>query len=804
MTSIAALRNALLAGALLWASSSAHAQSTSGAGLRLLDSSNLLTHQPGALGLLSGMEGSVAFSNRLDPKHPDQSWDMRAAVGREGLGGGLLLRQDDQLRWWSGYGIGIGTSDASVGVSAQESGLPFWSTEKESAASRVDMGVTVRPTAWLAAGYNLGRSTDATSTRADQQATLAVRSPAESWGVESSLLLDGAGSYAGIEGAVQARFGALDLTLSGSRGVDDAARLGLFARYALDGAEVAIGGSGGDGSPRLFESLAVRSTNRPGAELGKPALLAVRISGPLSGSPEGGLFSEARTPFEETLDDLARAADDPRVGGVYLVLQRCDGGIGQATELRLALEAIRAKGKRVVAYVEDAGLLDLYLAGAAEWVALSPTVQVLRTGVGGTQYYLADLLSNLGISAQFVRTGPHKSGPEVYLQNGPSDEARAQYEAYLKVVDEALARGIGRGDEQLIAQWRALAAKPPVTADALKATELAQAVLYDDEVEEAYKAAFGETLRVRETAPWRDEVLPWQPDGTVAVLHIEGEIVDSVAALDLLGGDGMASLASIVAAADALREDESVGGVILRVDSPGGSAWASDEMTHALQRLAAKKPMVVSMGSVAASGGYYVASLGVPIYALPTTVTGSIGVYAGSFSADRLFERVGVHPVRLSVGGAEDPLSLHTWSDDERAIVERSVAATYERFLTVVATSRKMETDRVRELAGGRIYGGEAALAAGLVDDLTGYAGARAYLLTTLGYDANATMTVHLPQQGPGLRLSAGLTAGASREGSASLVEALGLKRLVKAARPLLGRQAGAPMMHFDAGATGL
>jgi len=797
----AALTTALLASPLATAAEPASSR------LRMLDSdSSTLTLQPGALGFYRGGELSVGLATQLDAQRPAQSWDLRLAGGSDGFAGGLLLRQDLEERWWSGYGVGLAMDWFSIGLTAQRSGLPLWATEAEQRSTRLDAGLGLRPASWLSLGYNVGRSeTDGAGPSADQRVGLAIRDPGGVWGAETGLRLNGSGGFAATELGLQRRFGALAVRLSASVDDQGSAGGGLFAEYALDGAEIGLGAAGDADGFGLVERLALSSESAPGADFGAAKLVVIRLSGPLDERPAAGLFATGGREFAALLEDVRMAAIDPRVTGLYLELNGCSGGIAQAYELRLALEELRTAGKQVVAYLETANLIDLYLAGAADWVVASPTVQLLKTGVGGTSYYLADLLEKAGIEAQFVRTGPHKAGPETYLQNGPSDEARAQYEAYLDSVSEELVRGIGRGDATLMERWRALAAAAPVTADDLKTAEIVNEIGYNDEVAAAYEKTFSRPILWAAEAPWRQERQHrWMQDSAIGVLHIEGEIVDAASPFDLLGGDGVVDTATIVAAADALREDDAVAGVIIRIDSPGGSAWASDEMAHALKALVAKKPTVVSMGSVAASGGYYVASLGVPIYALPTTLTGSIGVYAGNFSADGLFGRLGVHPVRTERGGTTDLLGPHTWSDAERAAVQRSVDVTYDRFLGLVATSRGLTVEATEELAGGRIYGGSRAKELGLVDALTGFEGARQALIAQLGLDGATTPLRHLPDGSQSLTLSAGLglTAASAAPQAAPLVDAvldaLGLSRLVRLARPLLSARTAAPMLHFD------
>ena len=808
MTSLPSLR--LLAAALtasLLASPVATAAEPDSGRLRMLDSdSSTLTLQPGALGYYRGAELSAGLATQLDPQRPAQSLDLRLAGGMGGIAGGLLLRQDLKERWWSGYGLGLATDWGALGFTAQRSGLPLWASEAERRSTRIDAGVGLRPASWLSLGYNVGRSeTDGAGASADQRLGLAVRDPSGVWGAETALQFDESGGFASTELGLQRRFGAFSLRLTGRVDEQREAGGGLFAEYALDSAEIGLGAGGDAKGGALLERLTLSWDSAPEADFGAAKLVVVRLSGSLDERPGAGLFAPAGLEFAALLEDIRRAALDARVSGIYLELDGCSGGIAQATELRNALTELRASGKQVIAYLESANLLDLYLAGAADWVVASPTVQLLKTGVGGTSYYLADLLEKAGIEAQFVRTGPHKSGPETYLQNGPSDEARAQYEAYLDSLSEELAQGIGRGDPTLIKRWRALAAAAPVTADDLKKAEIVNEIGYNDEVTATYQTTFSRKLRWTESAPWRQErAHRWMEDPAIGVLHIEGEIVDAASAYDLLGGDRVVDTATVVAAADALRDDDAVAGVIIRIDSPGGSAWASDEMAHALKALAAKKPVVVSMGSVAASGGYYVASLGVPIYALPTTLTGSIGVYAGTFSADGLFGQLGVHPVRTERGGTTDLLGPHTWSDAERGAVQRSVDVTYDRFLGLVATSRGLTVEAAEALAGGRIYAGTRAKELGLVDALTGFEGARQALLAELGLDGATTPLRHLPEGSQGLSLSGaiGLAAATSNAPPAPLagavIDALGLRGLLQLVRPLLSARAAAPMMHFD------
>ncbi|MFT4703608.1 MAG: ClpP class serine protease, partial [Bradymonadia bacterium] len=329
--------------------------------------------------------------------------------------------------------------------------------------------------------------------------------------------------------------------------------------------------------------------------------------------PSRTLGGREEATFVDVLLALERLAEPGGIAGVFLDVQNASGGPAQLWELHQALQRVRASGKSVVVYLSDASLRGLYVASAADVVVAAPTSVLLRNGIGGTRYYLAELLQNIGVEPQFVRIGEYKSGPERFTNTGPSEEATAQLDAYLADTYATFLSPIedssGLGADAFAEAWQAL----PLSPDDLEELGNVDFVSHRDELSDRMRAVLGDVSVSRSPSaqPERDE--RWFPANPIAVLHIDGGIVSgSGGAVPLLGGFETGS-AEIAAACEEILDDGRIRGVILRIDSPGGSATASEDMHRAVMGLAAQLPVIVSLADVAGSGGYYVASIGEPI-----------------------------------------------------------------------------------------------------------------------------------------------------------------------------------------------
>lgn len=596
--------------------------------------------------------------------------------------------------------------------------------------------------------------------------------------------------------------------VSTERGFDDAMVSG--------GIEVTVGpmsasfGAGATfdadgGTPTLMTSLEVASHGPPGF-LHRDRFVRIDVGDELPESPSFS-FRGAQPVFTDTIAQIYRLRDDPIVGGMYLNMSGLTSGQAQLTELRQALLDFRAADKTLVVYLERATVRDLYVAGHADVVIAAPSLSILETGVGVTQTYFAELLARFDIEAQFVRVGAYKSGPERFTETGPSAPATEQLDAYLDAVWETLRDGIADNFDIPSDDAEALLSDAPIFADALLADGHVDAVLYRDELADEIDALVGRPVSV--SAYSRPEVREgyWFEPNEIAVLHISGSIVMGRSGGGLLGPRTGAQ--TIVDTARALAVDPNVEGVIVRVDSPGGSAEASDRIQRALTELARHKPTIVSMGDVAASGGIYVASFGVPIYTSPNTLTGSIGIYAGTVAIDGLLDRVGIHRERSTRGGPSDLFEARRWSEEEVAAVRAHIENAYETFLERIAEARSMSRDDVDAVAQGRIWSGDAALAAGLVDATTGFAGALDDVRNRTGLLDRPYTLAHYPRPRPSLHAllpdlpQMGVSTN-DLDDATALLQGLGLDRIFRALAPMMLATPNAPMAHLEWELTGL
>ncbi len=416
-------------------------------------------------------------------------------------------------------------------------------------------------------------------------------------------------------------------------------------------------------------------------------------------------------------------------------------GFARAEELGEALEAVRQNGKPVYCHANDLGNATLYAASrACSKIYLAPAGEVEAIGLAAEVIYLHKLLAEqLHVSVDILQVGKFKGAEEPLTRDGPSDEARASLTGTLASIRDSWIAGIreARGDAA-----SAAVEDGPYSPLRAKALRLVDEVGYaDDAREEARKAAgsvrdevrFGRGAGGSSDGDLGDLVRVLAGDGSsapVALVRATGSI-SMGGDESLLGStDGISEhgLSRVLAR---LETDEAVRAVVLRIDSPGGSALASDLLWHRLMRIRAKKPLVVSVGEMAASGGYYLASAGQVIFAERGSIVGSMGVVGGKLAFGRALGQVGVHsetfpanPQPTAGARAAYPSVFTEWDDATRARVLESMTAVYDLFLSRVAEGRHTSIDAIAPFAEGRIFSGTQGREHGLVDEIGGLSAA--------------------------------------------------------------------------------
>jgi protease-4 len=431
---------------------------------------------------------------------------------------------------------------------------------------------------------------------------------------------------------------------------------------------------------------------------------------------------------------LQRIAGDPDVAGVLFQCTDCTPSLAQAQSLRSLLNRFRAADrrlcpasppKRIVFHLEQV-TAPLYVAAAgADLIALTPLTEWDVKGLAATPLFFKDALAQVGIAFDVVRVAPWKTAADMFAADGLSDAAREQYNWLFDSLYTALVAGIASGRGLTPATVRTLIDRAPLAASDAQAAGLIDAVAYADELpallgiedERRYPQLYS---RMRKRL-YRHARRP--SPGTVGVISLTGAIMTGASRefpvpLPLIGEDTLGS-SSAQQQIRAARRDDSLDAVVVHVDSPGGSALASDLIWRELSLLAAEKPVVVYMGDVAASGGYYIATPAHKIVAQAATLTGSIGVILAKPVAAEALDKAHIRWETLRRGEHADLYaSVTPWTEDARAAVAASMDAVYRTFKERVVAGRGIDLAALDDLAGGRVWTGEQALAHGLVDAL--------------------------------------------------------------------------------------
>ena len=465
---------------------------------------------------------------------------------------------------------------------------------------------------------------------------------------------------------------------------------------------------------------------------GAPAWLVLRLGPALEdlAPPRVPWARPGSTPLLAALAALDAAARDPWVAGVRLRFQGPLGGFSRVLSLRRALDRVRESGRPVVAYAEALDAASFIVACGASRLWLPPTGSLHLVGLRLEGVFLRGLLDRLEVRPEVVRIGSHKTAGDRFTRASMSPEEREQLEAladdlYAELVG-AVARGRSLGEDAV----RDRIDRGPWLGRAAVEAGLADGCLYPDEVERELLALAPETRRVRaDRGPVRQVDAAhyhalragdpgWRPLfrelPRIAVVSARGAIHRGASPRGI-ASDRLRELL------DAQRRDAAVRGVVLRLESPGGDALASDLLWRAVHVLAQEKPVAVSMGDVAASGAYYLAAAAHAIFAEAGTLTGSIGVVGGKLDAEGLLRRLGIEREAIERGANAGLLSGTTgFRAGERAAVQAAMESIYATFTERVAEGRKLPVEEVLRVAQGRIWSGTQARKHGLVDQLGG------------------------------------------------------------------------------------
>jgi len=419
---------------------------------------------------------------------------------------------------------------------------------------------------------------------------------------------------------------------------------------------------------------------------------------------------------------LWNLAEDKEIKAVTMVLRAEPAtSFAHAEEVADAFRVLRAHGKKVVCSFEDAGAKALYTCASADRIVINPAGGVRYSGLKTTHMYLAGLLKKIGVKAEFVRIGAHKGAPEQFMNEHASDVAKADQEDLLRQHEAVFARNMALYRNIPEDRFREISAKGPFVASEARDAKLVDGFAFDDELERATQDVVGRKIGYQKLSEQKKAPKYFGPRPRIGLLYIDGDIIDGRSRTIPLLDTKLVGSYTIAESIKQLREDGNIKAVVLRIESPGGSSMASDVMWRELKKLAEKKPLIVSMGSIAASGGYYVAAPAKLIYALPLTITGSIGIFYGKADISELLGKVGVNiEVRKTTSRADAESLYRGFTDDERAELNHKVRQFYDVFLDRVSQGRHMSKEQVDAVGQGRVWAGQQALEHKLVDRMGG------------------------------------------------------------------------------------
>mgnify|MGYP000949141596 CR=1 FL=1 len=419
--------------------------------------------------------------------------------------------------------------------------------------------------------------------------------------------------------------------------------------------------------------------------------------------------------LDDVLSNIRKAKEDANIVGIYLKGGVLSGGFASIKEIRDALIDFKTSGKFIVAYADTYAQTNYYLASVADKILLNPYGMVEFKGMSAELLFLKNTFDKLGIDMQVVRVGTYKSAVEPYINTKMSDANRLQVTAYVSSIWNSMLKGISASRKISVDSLNNYADQMMLfqPTGKLMAYNLIDSLVYVDEVDSIMKSFSKNYEIVKHSALVKaPDNKKYQKD-KVAVIYAVGGID---------GGDGEGIVSEdLVETIDKAAKDESVKSVVLRVSSPGGSAYGSEQIWRALTNLKKKKPLIVSMGDYAASGGYYISCMADSIVAQPNTLTGSIGIFGLIPNIDGLNKKLGLSYDGVKTNKMSDAISVNrAFTPEEKVLMQNYINNGYELFVKRCADGRKKSIGEIKSIAEGRVWTGEDAVKIGLVDAIGG------------------------------------------------------------------------------------
>ncbi len=446
------------------------------------------------------------------------------------------------------------------------------------------------------------------------------------------------------------------------------------------------------------------------------SVLKMNVDGSLQESgTKGGLFRAERPTLLGLLEQLDRAGNDPSLKLVAIKLENFPLGMAAAQEVHEAILRLKEQGKRVDVFLSNSGMKEYIIASIATKILMEPTAELKFAGLRSERYYIKGTLDKIGIEGQFLAKGKYKSAPEMFTRREASEPSREETLQQLGEAERIIFETLAKSRNITKARWDALLNTALLDAEEAKSSGLVDVIGHMDAILKAEALSPRETLDVSS----KRLALPKR----IAVIVASGDILQKRIQLLSLAGESQVTPDKMKAHFREALSDPRTEAIVFRVSSPGGEVTASDEIAS-LVEAAEKKgvPVVISMGDVAASGGYMISAPGRKIFAQPLTITGSIGVFLGKFNLGELYKKIDLRKEIITHAPFAGLLTEdRAWTKEEREILWRRLSQYYEGFIKYVSKARKLSVAHVDEVAQGRVWLGSQAIKEKLVDELGGY-----------------------------------------------------------------------------------
>jgi protease-4 len=425
--------------------------------------------------------------------------------------------------------------------------------------------------------------------------------------------------------------------------------------------------------------------------------------------------------LDDVLSNISKAKKDENIVGIYLKGGSLSGGIASIKEIRNALIDFKKSGKFIVAYADNYSQRMYYLVSVADKILLNPQGMLEFKGLSAQTMFFKKTLDKLGIEMQIVKVGTFKSAVEPLIMTKMSDANRLQVTVFMNSIWNTILKDVSVSRKIPVEKLNKYADEMMMFQPTEKAKQyaLVDSLVYIEQVDSILKKCDknlkkGDNLVfVKQTAMNKVSDTNKYDKNKVAIIYAVGEITDEE-------GEGIVSK-DMVKTIDDIAKDDKVKAVVFRISSPGGSAYGSEQICHALTLLKAKKPVIVSMGDYAASGGYYIACMADKIVAQPNTITGSIGIFGVIPNISGLNEKLGITWDGIKTNKMSDAITINrAFTPEERSLMQNYVNRGYELFVKRCAEGRKMKPEQIKAIAEGRVWTGEDALKIGLVDKIGG------------------------------------------------------------------------------------